>query len=526
MAILSTGADSSAPTNLTMVTRTGTSATIKPPRFRLRGELVAVTVAVGAPVPLLVALPVADYLGGWSALADHVVGLFLAVLVVGLGALLFLRGLTKPFPDSAFTHPDVGIRLVPSSPTSSRWRTTASTIAILALCVLEWGLHVDDHNPWLASSRPEANEDRWLGADGYAMLLDGHIAQNDGAFLLDLARTFLGEEAPNPGGYDRRAGHVYLVSILIRPLGAYWGFAGANLVAWCGAALLIRWLGARLWPGTATGTIGAILIATGQGFIFTGTAPQAHAVAYGAFALLLALSERWRVTTSNAGLTAWARLGWLIGVGGLMYFVHLPFLLFALLDGGVRRHWRGLAVASATAFALLYAWQLVGTSIGLNFEGGNNDLSGEAITNWLRIARGGLQDLVAWGHYSSPRGVVVGAFWLPWLALAAAGWWVSPTRARHWTTAVTVAGIAPALAFTTRFQLPRVAYFAYPAILLLAGASIATLSALASRRYGPWAGTVVAAAIVAVLAAVTNLDILTGSLRFAVDFHYAPGTEW
>ena len=67
---------------------------------------------------------------------------------------------------------------------------------------------------------------------------------------------------------------------------------------------------------------------------------------------------------------------------------------------------------------------------------------------------------------------------------------------------------------------------AYPAILLLTGASISALSAMASRRYGPWAGTVVAAAIVAVLAAVTNLDILTGSLRFAVDFHYAPGTEW
>ena len=526
MAILSTGADTSMPANLTMVTRTGTTATTDSPRFRVRGELVAATLAVGAPVPLLVALPAADYLGRWSALADHVVGLFLAVLIVGLGALLLLRGLTKPFPDSAFTHPDVGIRPLPSSPTSIRWRTTASTIAILALCVLEWGLHVDDHNPWLASSRPEANEDRWLGADGYAMLLDDHVAQNDGSFLLDLARTFLGESIPNPGGYDRRAGHVYFVSMLIRPLGAYWGFAGANLVAWCGAALLIRWLGARLWPGTATGTIGAILVATGQGFIFTGTAPQAHTVAYGAFALLLALFERWRMTTSIAGLRAWARIGWLTGVGGLIYFVHLPFLLFAVLSAGPRRHWRGLAVAGGTTLALLYAWQLVGSTIGLNFEGGNNDLSGEAITNWLRMARGGLQDLVAWGHYSSPRGVVVGAFWLPWLALAATGWWVSPARARHWTTAVTVAGIAPALAFTTRFQLPRVAYFAYPAILLLAAAAIATLSALASRRYGSWAGRVVAGALLVALATVTNLDVLTGSLRFAVDFHYAPGTEW
>ena len=49
--------------------------------------------------------------------------------------------------------------------------------------------------------------------------------------------------------------------MLIRPLGAYWGFAGANLIAWCGAALSIRWLGNHLWPDTPTGTIGALLVA-------------------------------------------------------------------------------------------------------------------------------------------------------------------------------------------------------------------------------------------------------------------------
>jgi len=526
VAILSSGAGTSVPANQTMVTRPRAHPNSAVPPFRPRPELVATTVAVAVPVPLLVALPVADYLGRWSALADHFAGLFLAVLVAGLGVSLVIKGFrARPHANpSAPTDDRAGPP--PTQRHEARWRPAATVIAIVALCTLEWVLHADDRNPWLASSRPEANEDRWLGADGYAMLLDGHLAQNDGTFLLDLARTFLGEASPNPGGFDRRAGHVYLASMLIRPLGAYWGFAGANLIAWCGAALSIRWLGNHLWPDTPTGTIGALLVATGQGFIFTGTAPQAHAVAYGAFALLLFLAERWRATAGGASLATWARLGWLTGVGGLVYFVHLPFLLFAVLDAGMRRQWRGLAVVSGTTAAILYSWQLVGTAVGLNFEGGNNDLSGEAITNWLRMARGGLQDLVAWGHYSSPRGVVVGAFWLPWLALAASGWWVSPARARHWTTAVTVAGIAPALAFTTRFQLPRVAYFAYPAILLLAAASIATLSALASRRYGSWAGRVVAGALLVALATVTNLDVLTGSLRFAVDFHYAPGTEW
>ena len=519
MAILLSGARTSVPANKTMVTRTTADATSEFRTVRPRSELVATTLAVALPVPLLVALPVADYLGGWSALADHFVGLFLTVLVVGLGTSLFIGGLANPSNFDAPVRPDTTIRPMHGSLKPTHSRNAAYTIAIVALCALEWGLHLDDRNPWLASSRPEANVDRWLSADGYAMLLDG-------AFLLDLARTFLGEAPPNPGGFDRRAGHVYLVSMLIRPFGAYWGFAVANLIAWCGAALAIRWLGNRLWPGTTTGIIGAILVATGQGFIFAGTAPQAHAVAYGAFALLLLLAERWHATADGARLTTWARLGWLTGVGGLVYFVHLPFLLFATLDAGLRRQWRGLAVCGGATFAILYMWQLVGTAIGLNFEGGNNDLSGEAITNWLRMARGGLQDLVAWGHYSSPRGVVVGAFWLPWLALAAAGWWVSPARARRWASAVAVAGLAPALAFTTRFQLPRVAYFAYPAILLLTAASIAALSAMTHRRYGRWAGLTVAAVILLGLASVTNLDVLTGSLRFAVDFHYAPGTEW
>ncbi len=509
-----------------MVTRAGAPEKPQDSPFRPRPELVIASVAVALPVPLLVAIPVADYLASWKALADHAAGLFLAIFVAGLGIHLVIDGLRAHSRRRPRTRSEPPISETRAPSRRDRVTSALATLAILALCTLEWGLHADDRNPWLASSRPEANEDRWLGADGYAMLLDGHLAQNDGTFLLDLARTFLGERPPNPGGFDRRAGHVYLASMFIRPLGAYWGFAAANLVAWWGAALSIRWLGRRLWPGTPTGTIGAILVATGQGFIFTGTAPQAHAVAYGAFALLLVLAERWRATGEGGRLATWIRLGWLTGAGALVYFVHLPFLLFALLDAGIRRHWRGLAAAAATTGAILFAWQAVGEAIGLNFAGGNNDLSGEALDNWARIVRGGLQNLVAWGHYSSPRGVVVGAFWLPWLALAAAGWWISPRRARDWAGAVTVAGIAPALAFTPRFPLPRLGYFAYPAVYLLAAAAIAAVAAAVARKHGPGAGTTVAAILVVALATITNLDVLTGSLRFAVDFHYAPGADW
>ncbi len=512
----------------------GTGRSDPPAVFRVRKELASVALAIGTSVFLVYALPIADYLADWSALADIATGLTASLALLFIAISTAVSSLKTGVMDA----PSV---VAHSQPEPRRADVVNSLVvvllmAVLGLCTLEWYLHRDDRNPFLASSRPEANEDTWLPADGYAMLLDGHIAQNDGTFLLPMLRMFTGDAPPEPSEMDRRAGHLYLVALLARPLGTYWAFAVANLLAWGTASLCVWWLGSRFWPGTYVGLVGSALVATSQGFIFMGTAPQGHAVAYGAFALLLVLHENLFEGPQRGTLRSAIRLGWATGAGGLIYFVHIPFLLFVWLASPIRTHWRGMAIVTLVTIGLLTWWEVIGTELGLSFSGGNNDLSREAIINWMSLLRGGLQDIASWGHYSSPRGVLVGAFWYPWWILAAIGWWKSPRIARNWAMVVMIAAFAPALLFTTRFQLPRVAFFAYPGVLLLVGVGIDEIAKVCSRIVSSFASgtapvrsavyiTTVISILVA-LATVTNRDLITGSLRFAVNFHYAMGTEW
>ena len=502
--------------------------------FRSRKELVSVALAIGISVFLIYALPIADYLADWSALADIATGLAasLSFLFIAISTAV------SSFKMRETDAPSVGTHRHPEPTRNGNVNplTALMLVGVLCLCSLEWYLHRDDRNPFLASSRPEANEDTWLTADGYAMILDGHIAQNDGTFLLPMLRMFTGDAAPEPSEMDRRAGHLYLVALLERPFGTYWAFAVANLLAWGTASLSLFWLGSRFWPGTSVGLVGSALVATSQGFIFMGTAPQGHAVAYGAFALLLVVHAKLFDGPQRGSLQSAIRLGWATGAGGLIYFVHIPFLLFVWLATPIRTHWRGMAAATLVTIVPLTGWELVGTSLGLSFTGGNNDLSREALVNWMSLLRGGLQDIASWGHFSSPRGVLIGAFWYPWWILAAIGWWKSPRIARNWAMVVLIAAFAPALLFTTRFQLPRVAFFAYPGMLLLVAVGIDEVAKLGSRMistfgFGNGAArrTVYLAVVLTLLialATVTNRDLITGSLRFAVNFHYALGTEW
>ena len=515
-----------------VVRTTGLSSS--PGVFRFRKELASVALAIGISVFLIYALPIADYLADWSALADIATGLAasLSFLFIAISTAVSSFRIRETGAPSVGTHPHPD----PRRTGIVNPLTALMLVGVLCLCSLEWYLHRDDRNPFLASSRPEANEDTWLTADGYAMILDGHIAQNDGTFLLPMLRMFTGDAPPEPSEMDRRAGHLYLVALLERPFGTYWAFAVANLLAWGTASLSLFWLGSRFWPGTSVGLVGSALVATSQGFIFMGTAPQGHAVAYGAFALLLVLHANLFDGTQRGSLRSAIRLGWATGAGGLIYFVHIPFLLFVWLATPIRTHWRGMAAATLVTIGPLACWELVGTSLGLSFTGGNNDLSREAVVNWMSLLRGGLQDIASWGHFSSPRGVLVGAFWYPWWILAAIGWWKSPRIARNWAMVVLIAAFAPALLFTTRFQLPRVAFFAYPGMLLLVAVGIDEVAKLGSRMIstfgfgnGPVSRTVYMAVVMTLLialATVTNRDLITGSLRFAVNFHYALGTEW
>ena len=466
----------------------------------------------------------ADWMATWRGVSDLAASLWLLGFFLALPAIWILdaalarrRGTRRDAVPADAPHVHVRSRTAPGA-LRRLWPAL-----LLGVCALELALHHSERNPFVATSRPEAGVETWTTADGYAMLLDGHIAQGDGAFLLPLLELFLGDKPPSGSEFDRRAGHVYLVSLLITPLGTYWAFAALNLLSWWAASLAVWWLGARRWPGTATPWIASLLTATGHGFIFMAAAPQAHAVAFGAFALLLALFDRAGALDGGRSLATWARLGWSIGAAGLVYLVHLPALLALWLAGAARGRVAGLALASATALAIVFGWEAVGRALlGLSFTGGNNDLAGEALRGWMTLADRGTSHLVGQLRASSLRGLFGGAYWYPWWALAFAGWWVSGGANRRWTLAVLVAGALPAIAFTTRFNLPRVAYFTFPAVYLLCGAGLSALQRAAPSR---GLGALAAGLGVTLLIALSNADVV-GFRQLYLWFHYSQGNQW
>jgi hypothetical protein len=264
------------------------------------------------------------------------------------------------------------------------------------------------------------------------------------------------------------------------------------------------------------------------------TAPQAHALAFAAFALVLALADASAARTRHALRgAAWVRLGWATGAAGLIYLVHLPCLIFFWLGGwpGRRRgrwRWLGPAVASLIALVLVAAWErFAGSLLGLSFSGGNNDLAGEALRGWVVAVRTGPAKVVSQVQHSSARGLLVGAFYYPWWLLAVCGLLTSSAAARRWAIAVMVAAALPAVAFTTRFNLPRVAYFMYPAMYPAAAAGIEWLSVQAGRAMPDvrWAGSAALAVCIVTLIALTNADLF-GVDQLALWFHYAQGTQW
>ena len=119
---------------------------------------------------------------------------------------------------------------------------------------------------------------------------------------------------------------------------------------------------------------------------------------------------------------------------------------------------------------------------------------------------------------------MAGAFPYPFWILAALGLPSRPAVARSWALAVLVA-VLPAIAFSTRFHLPRLAYFAYPAVYLLGRSRNRRPGGLARRAADPagcWRSLRI---VVLLLAALATLD-LGGWQGLNVGFHYGKGSAW
>ena len=215
------------------------------------------------------------------------------------------------------------------------------------------------------------------------------------------------------------------------------------------------------------GEVAAVMVATGQGFIFMSTAPQAHPTAYAAFVVVLVLLDEVDIWTARgpSQLRGAIVAAWAMGVAGLLYFGHIPLAFVTWVFGAGRVRPAILAGITVTAFAIATAWQWYGELLlGLRFSGGNNDLAGGAVKIWLRIMSEGLWSFRWQFHAGSIRGLLVGTFYYPWWILALFGLAVTTSRTRTWALAVLVGSIAPAIAFSPQFRLPRVSYFAFPAV--------------------------------------------------------------
>ncbi len=404
-------------------------------------------------------------------------------------------------------------------------------LAVLALvCALEVVTHTGQHSGFLASSRPANGPNDYLPADGYVSWAGDVPILQDATNFLNLTAVFLGQRGPEATGIlDRRAAYAYLSSLAVPWTGDYAGFMVVNWLSWWAAAASTFWLVRRRWGDGRLALAASALVATGNGFVFMAGEPMSYVAAYAAIALVLALGERLGAFQPSARLSSWLLLGWAGGVASLTYFSHIPLILFWWIYGARRVPWRLIAAATLVALAISAAWDVWGRGlVGLGFATDNSALVGESVAAWLRTIQMPWPEALVHlrgGPVTSRaaiRGTLVGAFPYPWWLLAAVGFVASPPADRGWGTALAVAAIAPTLMILALFPLPRLAYFMYPAMYLMAARG-----ALSARRL-PLPAPVNTSAAIAALAALvlcSNLD-LVGYQAFITRFHESSGAAW
>jgi hypothetical protein len=409
--------------------------------------------------------------------------------------------------------------------------------ALGVICLAGVLTHTGSRNGFLASSRPVYSDYSGLAdlpAEGYVSWLGSVPVLHDAESFIRLVALFLGQHGPEQTGFlDRRAGYAYLVALVVPWSGAYAGFLAANVLLWWASAAATFWLVRCRWGDTSLAWATSLLVAAGHGFVFMAGLPMSYVAAYAGMALLLALGERLEVFRAPRW-SAWLVLGWGAGVASTIYFTHVPIAIFWWVYGLRRVPWRYLAGATALAFAISFSWEVVGTSlVGLAFLTDNTAQVGEAIGRWLANVEAPWSAMADYFRGSSIRGTLLGAFWYPWWLLAAVGFAASTRADREWALAVGIAGLVPALAILAMLPLPRIAYYMYPAVYVMAAKGALALGHLAARWFTGGAGVgasrpvalAVAAAALAGLCLASNVDLVGFELP-NVWFHFSAGSRW
>lgn len=373
-------------------------------------------------------------------------------------------------------------------PQSRRDRQLYLTGAVLiaVLVTAQTLLHLDERAGYLYMTMPGFPVGAGVGADGYVSWMERHPTYAESWQFARQAEVFSGgSDDLTTGDHDARAAYAYLGTLLARPFGYFGGFVLLN-IGWWWLASVATWYAARQLLGSGPAAFAAALLtAAGQGLVFMSSTPMSYVAGYAWGAMLLALAMRWRLLGWRSRTRDWAIWGWLCGVAGLFYFTHVVLAGTIWLFGLRRTPLRNLLVASALAFAVPGAWFLVGHQLlGLRFqETTAGDLFGQ-LRRLMEIGATTPLLLPSEGGHGSMRGLV-GGFYYPLLALAAAGVLHASPRRRQWYIATTLCGLFPVLVLHMLPVTQRYGYLSYPGVHLAAveGAWwLAGLAALAWTR--------------------------------------------
>jgi hypothetical protein len=407
-----------------------------------------------------------------------------------------------------------------------------------AVCLAETLTHAGSHNGFLESSRPlysQFSGRPLLPADGYLTWIGQVPALQDAESFVKQAAFFLGQQGPQDTGFlDRRAAYAYFAALLLPWFpwegGAYGAFVAVNALFWWGAAAAMFWLVRRRWRDTALALGASFLVATGNGLIFMVGLPQSYVPAYAVLVLLLALAEWLDVWRPPHRVGPWLILGWAAGVASTIYFTHIPIAVFWWVYGARRVPWRYLCVATALAFGIGTLWEVYGHQVaGLAFVTDNSALVGTAARRWQQHLLTSWSDLIAYVRSANTAGVVLGAFPVVWWPLVGAGLLASRRADREWAVAGILAGLVPAVAMIALLSLPRIAYFMFPAVYILAAQGVLCLAGLAgawlARRGLPAPATgrltaALAVLLLALLALTGNADLF-GYQGWNAQFHHS-----
>ena len=359
-------------------------------------------------------------------------------------------------------------------------------------------------------------------ADGYVLFWDGTPVNGDATSFLALTRFLQGQQGPEGTGiYDLRAGYAYIGALASLLLGHYQSFVALNALAWLGAALSMYWLGGRLLGSRLAAWTAGTLTATGQGFSFMVGTPVSTLWGFASVAMILAFVEWSGLLRPPFRWREWLHTGWLIAAVSLLYPVYLGLLAFLWLHGLRRAPFMRLLGLSAVTLVLAQAWPLIGaTVVGLEFGTTNSALLAEALHLWWSALLHGLRDFLRTVRLVASAGTLYAAF--PGVLLLAAmyGYLVGGQRIRHWARSLCLAMLIPSLLFTILFEIPRTAFFAYPAIYLLAAAGLVQVAQATANWCSRGVPSAVAVMLGLLLLATPSVVALVGYGEFDNNFHY------